>query len=700
MFIGRWVVLGLLLGTFLSAPVEASGVAWNGEETPARGKGWSQPATCRVEPVSERAHSGSHCLRIELKGDGWKGVGWNWFGWYPPDAHTDAQAAGALVFWLRASRPDVALQLRIVDNHKGASAQIDLADQGFLKTLPTSWHEVRVPLAAFGDGFDRSRLWEIHFGTASPGDLTLWVDDIGFEAEGRDSPSAGVVAKTGRSISVRAVVKTEHVLHPISPLIYGASAVEPPKAREYGLTTVRWGGNRTSRYNWKAQADNAGSDWFFLNGKAGRWTDFVAGNRKAGLTSYLTLPMLPWVAKSPEGWSFSVARYGPQRKVEPYVSDRGDGVRPDGTPITGNDPRDASVPSSSAFQVEGIKALLRGKENSPPIVYALDNEPMLWHQTHRDVHPAPASYDDVFRLGKDFALAIKQADPRAQVAGPCTWGWTDLNFSAADEGTDRYASHADRRAHGDLPFLAWYLAAMNDASKQAHQRLLDFVDVHFYPQGQADGQGVYGGKSHSAAMRALRLRSTRGLWDRSYRDESWIKEPVALIPRVRGWIDQHNPGTKLSIGEYSWGGDDDPSGAIAQAEILGIFAREGVDSAFFWAGLGGVQRFAFQLYRNPDGHGQGFGDQYLASHSSQPETLSLFAARRSSDHALTIALVNKDLDRPAEVRLDLSGKHSEKASLFRLPNPPEPITRETVTFQGKSPSVTVPALSAALIVVD
>jgi hypothetical protein len=329
--------------------------------------------------------------------------------------------------------------------------------------------------------------------------------------------------------------------------------------------------------------------------------------------------MLPWVAKGAEGWSFSVAKYGQQQKVEPYVADRGNGLRPDGSPITGNDPKDASVRSTPTFQAEGIKPTVRN--DGPPVVYGLDNEPMLWHATHRDVHPQPASYDEVFERGRDLASAIKQVDRCGLVASPCTWGWTDLNFSAADAGQDRYASHADRKAHGDLPFLAWYLSAMKTASDRSGQRLLDLVDVHFYPQGQADGQGVYGGRSKAAAMRALRLRSTRCLWDPSYRDESWIKEPVALIPRLRTWVETHNPGTKICIGEYSWGGDDDASGAVAQAEALGIFAREGVDYAYFWAGLGGVQRFAFQLYRNADGHGLGFGETYLSCRSEAPERL-------------------------------------------------------------------------------
>jgi hypothetical protein len=506
----------------------------------------------------------------------------------------------------------------------------------------------------------------------------------------------GLVAPAiGAAYEVRVRVEIAKPSHAISPYIYGASAVEPARARELGLTTVRWGGNPSSRYNWRARAENAGSDWFFLNRGAGRWSEFVAASRKNGLVPYLTVPMLPWVAKGPDGWGFSVARYGPQRKVEPYNADRGDGMRADGKPVTGNDPRDTSVPSDAAFQAEGLRALPPAA-GGPPRVYGLDNEPMLWHATHRDVHPGRVSYNEALRLGREFAPAIKQADPRGLVAGPCTWGWTDLDYSAADEGTDRYATHADRKAHGDVPFLAWYLAGMRAASAESGRRLLDLVDVHFYPQGQVDGQAVHGSGSHSPAMRALRLRSIRGLWDRSYRDESWIKAPVALIPRVRGWVDRHNPGTKLCIGEYSWGGDDDPSGAVAQAEILGILAREDVDYAYFWAGLKGVQRFAFHLYRNPDGRRRGFGEQYLATRSDAPDRLSAFAARRA-DGALTVVLVNKDLDEPASVRLELGSASPAAGTLFRLPNPPGPIVREAL--KAGTSTITVPALSAVMAVI-
>ena len=97
-----------------------------------------------------------------------------------------------------------------------------------------------------------------------------WFDDIGFAAQ---RPPG---ARADDHDLVHVTVDVHKPLHAISPLIYGASSVEPARAA-LGVSAVRWGGNRSSRYNWKTQADNAGADWFFLNGKAGRWSDFVPG---------------------------------------------------------------------------------------------------------------------------------------------------------------------------------------------------------------------------------------------------------------------------------------------------------------------------------------------------------------------------------------------------------------------------------------
>ena len=57
----------------------------------------------------------------------------------------------------------------------------------------------------------------------------------------------------GKPFSVRVTLNARKPLHSISPLIYGASAVDPARAKVLGVSAVRWGGNRTSR----VQLENA-----------------------------------------------------------------------------------------------------------------------------------------------------------------------------------------------------------------------------------------------------------------------------------------------------------------------------------------------------------------------------------------------------------------------------------------------------------
>ena len=58
--------------------------------------------------------------------------------------------------------------------------------------------------------------------------------------------------------------------------------------------------------------------------------------------------------------------------------------------------------------------------------------------------------------------------------------------------------------------------------------------------------------------------------------------PIELIPRLMKKIADHYPGTKLSISEYNYGAGGDISGGLAEADVLGIFGREGLFAATMW----------------------------------------------------------------------------------------------------------------------
>lgn len=450
-------------------------------------------------------------------------------------------------------------------------------------------------------------------------------------------------------------------VHAINPDIYGMNFASEALAKELGLPVRRWGGNATTRYNWQIDTYNTGSDWYFENipnplpiGRTlpdGSAADqFVEQDRRTGTRTLMTVPTSGWVAKRrPRGDShpydcgFKVSAYGAQQSTDPWDTNCGNGVNPRGANITGNSAADTSIAIDPSFVQGWVSHLVAnyGPASAGGVAfYGLDNEPELWSSTHRDVRPQHLGYDELASRAQAYASAIKAVDPSAQVIGPSGWGWTAYFYSDLDSapGGSWWSDPKDRKAHGDVPLIEWYLQQMK-AYETAHgQRLLDYVDEHFYPQ----GNGVFGGAT-DAATNALRLRSTRALWDPTYVDESWIADTVQLIPRMRGWVAANYPGTKTSISEYSWGALSDINGALAQADVLGIFGREQLDMATLWSPPDSTDpgAYAFRMYLNYDGKGSKFGSSSVKATSTDQGTVAVYAARRSKTGALTLMAINK-----------------------------------------------------------
>ena len=471
--------------------------------------------------------------------------------------------------------------------------------------------------------------------------------------------------------SVEIIVDASKARHTISPLIYGVCFGSTDQLRDLNATINRQGGNNFTRYNWHANTLNIDNDWyyesipgFFLNEPtsfvpAQRIDSFVDHTRAAGAQPMVSIPMIGWVAKMAGQTqtlaSFSVTKYGPQQKTDPNNADAGNGMTPDGTPITGNDPNDASQPSSPRDQrglVEHLAGRWGGAAHGGVRYYILDNEPGLWNTTHRDVHPKGFTYDEYLNDFLSYASMVKSVDPSAKVVGPEEWGWPGFKYSGFDwqyRGAHQYQGHPDADAHDGVDFMPWLLQKIHDHDAKTGKRLLDVFTFHIYPQG-ADYD-----HDNSKRVCLMRNRSTRSLWDPNYRDESWINDTVMMIPRLRKLVETYYPGTKIGITEYNWGAEKMMNGATAQADILGIFGREGLDVATRWtAPSRGTTVFnAFKMYRNYDGHDSTFGDIGVSDTVPDPDTVSSFAAYRSKDHALTVIAINKQLDDPADV--DISG---------------------------------------------
>jgi hypothetical protein len=502
---------------------------------------------------------------------------------------------------------------------------------------------------------------------------------------------------------------------PINPAVYGVAYATPAQLQDLNAPVHRYGGNNTSRYNWQLNADNRGMDWYFQSipessaTPGARGDAFVADSRSGNAEPMLTIPMIEYVAKLGANRgklaSFDSRIYGAQDDCDwQWFPTACNGMR-GGQPVVGNNPLDANVLNSTTLQAGWVSHLVQtfgGAANGGVRYYILDNEYSIWHSTHRDVWPTGATMEQVRDLMVAYSGAIKNVDPDAQVVGPEEWGWSGYLFSGYDQqygARHGWSFLPDRAAHGGMDYLPWLLQQLKTRSDLDGRRVVDVVTVHYYPQG-----GEFWPQNDvSASMQLRRNRSTRSLWDPNYTDETWINDKVQLIPRLRTWVNTYYyPGTPIGITEYNWGAESHINGATTQADIYGIFGREGLDVGARWTtpAASTPTYKAMKMYRNYDGNRSAFGDVSVrALSTANADNLSVFAAERSSDGALTVMVISKVLSGSTPVTVNLANfSAGASAEVWQLTAANAINRLSDVAVSGQGFSTSVPAQSVTLFV--
>jgi hypothetical protein len=435
---------------------------------------------------------------------------------------------------------------------------------------------------------------------------------------------------------VTLTIDTSQGNHPISPLIYGLNFPDATTLATTRATLARLGGNRWTAYNWETNASNAGSDYCYENDNylssstspGAAVSPTIAQAKAAGATTILTVPVVGYVAGDEQG----VCNIQNQPNYLALHFKVNAPSKNAAFTLTPN-PTDGKV-----YQDEFVN-WVKQTQTGANVIFQLDNEPDLWSSTHPEVHPNPVSYDELVFRDVAYAKAIKKVWPGVKVIGPANygyWGMVTLQ-NAPDSGT-----------YGN--FLDYYLTQMQAASTSAGERLVDDVDVHWYPEATGGGNRITDQASgDSAAEQAAREQAPRSLWDPTYVEDSWITNdvlhgPISLIPWIQGKIANDDPGTGLSISEWDYGGGNEISGAIADADVLGIFGQQGLDAAAYWP-LFSNETFsmaAFEAFRNYDGNGACFGDTSVLASSSDVATSTVYASMDSANHNhVVIVAINK-----------------------------------------------------------
>jgi hypothetical protein len=463
------------------------------------------------------------------------------------------------------------------------------------------------------------------------------------ETRGLTSPTAADTTSNENNNSLPSVttvfVDAGQLTHPISPMVYGISVapVEVVASLQAGINS--WGGNPNTRYNWEiGNAWNAGRDYYYRNGNynipSGNVADgFIEGTLDAGAEVRLSVPTLGWVAKNDDldTCSFPLPDGSCGDAAGASCLNPGEIA----------DPTFANVSTDTNFVLGWLRHIYDTMGFDVRII-AMDNEPELWGITHYDVHPECTTYQEILDKYLEYASVIRQEFPEVELAGPVTCCWYYYWNSAG--------GFTDKLLNGNQDFLPWFLDQVWAYDTENNIQTINVLDIHYYPDGLFNEDVDQDTSAH-------RMRATRSLWDSAYVDESWINEPIYLIPRMQNLIAEHYPELKLGISEWNFGGWGHMNGALAVADVLGILGREDVYYANYYGypEIGTPEFFSFKIYTNYDDRGGKFGDTSVQTEVENPDQVAAFAAIDSETSNLHLMLINKNPTETLEVQLDLSG---------------------------------------------
>ena len=501
---------------------------------------------------------------------------------------------------------------------------------------------------------------------------------------------------------------------PISPFIYGTNG------QQIGSETAwRSGGNRMSLYNWENNASHAGADYFHQNDNFLTWimdpapaddntpavvyTDLQERANQQGLYTLLTLQMMGYVSRDKNG---PVLENESAPNTSRWIRTE---MRKPGAPASYTDRPDLN---DEVVYIDELVHLMKSRfrDTNGVDAYALDNEPGLWTSTHplaRDIswfdpesgeqvnnpwwHPVGAR--ELVARSIDMASMVREVDAEAEIFGPVLWGYSAfLNLQGARDWSTGSPSLASQYN----TFIDYYLDAMKQASDSAGYRLLDVLDLHWYPQ----AEGVYTGDTDPASVER-RLQAPRSLWDPTYEEPSWIIDvtggPIQLIPDIKSSLSNYDPEVKLSFSEYDYGAVNHISGGIAQADVLGIFGREGVYFASKWGDLEGYATAGYRIFTDYDGAGGRFGSMALEARGGDPALISAYASRDEAGDRIHLILINKSQDNALNVTLSLdTDEMYDTAKRWYFDQQSTAIQEgDAVAVNGNQIAVSLPALSVS-----
>lgn len=325
--------------------------------------------------------------------------------------------------------------------------------------------------------------------------------------------------------------------------------------------------------------------------------------------------------------------------------------------------------------------------------WSMDNEPEIWSGTHDDVMPTQLAASAF--MDKYFAVAKKARElfPGIKLCGPVTaneWQWYNWGSETLYINGKYYC------------WLEYFLKRVADEQKTSGIKLLDVVDIHWYPSETADADvlqlhRVFFDKNFVYSG-ANGVKTINGGWDTSQTKEY-------IFQRINDWLTLYfgaNHGIKIGLSETGINSSKANVNSVLYASMLGTFANNGIEFFTPWTWKVGMWE-TLHLYSRYTKNNS------VQSSSTLENTVSSYTTISSNADSMTVILVNRDLSSSHKVTVNLSNFTVANGIYNTLQLAALPTTetfvshtnnalkKATVTLSGNSFSIVLPTLSTTAI---
>jgi len=520
-----------------------------------------------------------------------------------------------------------------------------------------------------------------------------------------------ILSGSSHAQTIQITVHTQNNRTPVSPYLYGrnnslsddsttpVSAASWQLYKDAGVNFFREnGGNDLTKNNWRLRLSSHPdwynnvylSDWGYaaeslqynIPAAQGMWgfqlIGYAASNTNNNFSDW-AYNMSQWWSgveqnlagggtPNPAGGSQALVNGNPNLYLETWTADSTTGILP------------------YWFGSGGL-----GLDSTHIRYWNMDNEVEIWSSTHDDVMPAQPTAEAFLQLYFAVAKKARALYPGIKLTGPVSpneWQWYNWNNTTVT-GTDGK----------QYPWLEYFIKRIAEEEQTSGIRLLDVIDLHFYPSSSTDSDVVQYGRvffdSTYAFPEANGVKNVNGSWDNSIQIED-------IFGRCRNWLDQYmGPNNVVTFGLSEAGTQlvNDPNTlAVWYASTLGEFMKNGVEYFSPWTWNPGMWETLHLFSR----YNKGISVQAV---SSDEQYVSAYTTTDSSTDSVTIALVNRSTTQTETVTLNfpdfqLSGNPVTTQTLSNLPATETFVSQtnnalqpSSVTSTGNTLQVTIAPMS-------